>query len=493
MFITRFESAALAIVFALCVPAVGCAEGLRLAAGSPPEPGLRLRASDETQAKPPVRVEDTASGMDKFIPAAEVLGFSLLLNRYDYAVIDKQTFRTTYSSIKTNLHSRWVFDNDPFSVNQFLHPYQGTVFFGLARSAGVDYWRSLGYSIGGSFLWEIAGETTLPSINDLIATGIGGSFLGEPLYRMASLLLERGKEQPGFWRELGAAVVSPPLGFNRLVMGERYRAVFDSRDPALFTNWRVGGSNTNYLSGRGASQVFRPDEGIVDFHMAYGLPGKPGYEYRRAFDYFDFQFTGSSANMFESIMSRGLLVGRSYSAGDSYRGVWGLYGSYDYISPQLYRVSSTAVSLGTTAQAWLSSTVALQGTLLGGVGYGAGGAIHATAERDYHYGATPQALAAVSVIFGDRASLDFAARGYYISRVFSTEDRGSEHILRLDAAFNWRVHGPHGITLKYVASERSADYPDIDNRRQKVGTVSLLYSYLFDERFGAVDWRRGQP
>ena len=67
-------------------------------------------------------------------------------------------------------------------------------------------------------------------------------------------------------------------------------------------------------------------------------------------------------------MSRGLLVGTEYAAGDNYRGVWGLYGSYDYISPQMFRVSSTAVSLGTTAQWWISDNVALQGTALGGCG-----------------------------------------------------------------------------------------------------------------------------
>ena len=30
--------------------------------------------------------------------------------------------------------------------------------------------------------------------------------------------------------------------------------------------------------------------------------------------------------------------------GKDYRGIWGLYGSYDYISPQTFRISSTALS-----------------------------------------------------------------------------------------------------------------------------------------------------
>jgi glucose-6-phosphate isomerase len=63
------------------------------------------------------------------------------------------------------------------------------MYFDFARSSGLSYWQSLLYSIGGSELWETAGETGPPSFNDHVASGIGGSFLGESLFRMASLLL----------------------------------------------------------------------------------------------------------------------------------------------------------------------------------------------------------------------------------------------------------------------------------------------------------------
>lgn len=68
----------------------------------------------------------------------------------------------------------------------------------------------------------------------------------------------------------------------------------------------------------------------------------------------------------ESLNTRGLLLGRAYASGDATRGVWGLFGNYDYISPQVFRVSSTALSLGTTWQSWLAPAVALQGTALAG-------------------------------------------------------------------------------------------------------------------------------
>ncbi len=94
---------------------------------------------------------------------------------------------------------------------------------------------------------------------------------------------------------------------------------------------------------------------MADFSMAYGLPGQPGYLYLRPFDYFDFELYGLAENRstFENVMVRGLLFGKKYeSAADDTRGVWGLYGSYDYLSPQAYRLSTTA-ALGTTWQSWL--------------------------------------------------------------------------------------------------------------------------------------------
>ena len=123
------------------------------------------------------------------------------------------------------------------------------------------------YTLGGSFLWETYGEATRPSANDHLATGIGGTFAGEALFRMASLLLEHGGETPGFWRELGAAVLSPPTGFNRLVFGERFRPVFPSRDPAIFVRLRVGATLTTTVTN-GRPRAPPAAEGSADYYMA---------------------------------------------------------------------------------------------------------------------------------------------------------------------------------------------------------------------------------
>ena len=432
---------------------------------------------------------ETGAGRSYLIPALEIVGFDVLLNQFNRRYFDEPNeYHTNFSTIRRNLRRNWVTENDPFKVNQLGHPYQGSMYHGFARSAGLDYWPSLGYAFAGSIFWEIAGETTPPSKNDQIASGIGGSFLGEALFRMASLVLENANGTPRFWRELSAAAISPPLGFNRLAFGDRFRSVFSSRDAVYYSRAAVGVHITTQ-DDRGASRELKRNEVLADFSIDYGLPGKPGYQYKRPFDYFSFQGTASSANLVENILTRGLLIGKDYEVGRNYRGLWGLYGSYDYISPQIFRVSSTALSLGTTGQWWLTQQLALQGTLMGGMGYAAVGTIRGAGERDYHYGVAPQALLALRLIFGERASFDITAREYYVTRVSGADRAGHDNIGRIDASLNYRIHKQHAIAIRYLWSRRDASYPDLGDRSQTRGTVGVYYTLLGHDRFGAVEWR----
>src|SRR6185503_8566452 len=90
---------------------------------------------------PPPKVEhpDTAAQIEQNksygIPAAEIVLFDFLLNRFnrwkygsDYAV--------SRDSMRRNLRSGFVVDSDPYKTNQLGHPYQGSMYHGFARSAG---------------------------------------------------------------------------------------------------------------------------------------------------------------------------------------------------------------------------------------------------------------------------------------------------------------------------------------------------------------------
>jgi hypothetical protein len=445
----------------------------------------------------PVAGWGEGEGRSYWVPALDIVLFDVLLNRYNYYLTDlPEDYDVTSSSFEANRTGAWVYDSDPFDINQFGHPFQGSMYHGFARSAGLGYWTASLYTLLGSTAWEVAGEVTPPSVNDEFTTGLGGSFLGEPLFRMASLLLESGDHTSGFWRELGAAALSPSTGYNRLVYGDRFDGVFRSHNPAAYTRIAIGSnfdssvsSNVTDPNGVVVPQSYETGASVADFTIGYGLPGKPGYTYARPFDYFHFQFSASSSNVLENVMTRGLLYGTDYAWGDSYRGIWGLYGTYDYIAPQIFRISSTAVALGTTSQAWLSRKLALQGSVLAGVGYGSAGTIEGLGEKDYHHGLTPQALVALRLIHSDRTSLDFTGRSFHVTDTASDESGGRERIVRGDATLTVRVWNLHGLTLKYVASRRDASYPELGDTRQKVGAISVGYAYLGQTRSGAVDWR----
>jgi hypothetical protein len=437
---------------------------------------------------------ETGTGKSYLIPAMEIPAFLLLLN-----VVNRQVYHPKAVDYDVDLstfwengnHGHWVIDHDPFIINQFAHPYQGAMHYGFARSAGLNYWESLFYANMGSFLWEMGGETTNPSINDQIATGTGGSFLGEALFRMASLVLEGDGDKPELWQELGATMLSPSTGVNRLAFGDRFKTVFPSHNPATFWHLRLGANLNSGMNGQSGSSTISRYGAIADFSMAYGLPGKPGYSYKRPFDYFHFELAGlgNSDNPLDSIMIRGLLLGKKYEVGNDYRGIWGLYGGYDYISPHIIPVSSTSVSLGTTFQWWLSRVVALQGSVLGGVGYAAAGNVNQDGKNNYHYGVAPQGLLALRLIFGDRAMLDFTGRTYYLTGTGDNDRGRTEVIDRLNPGFTVRIYGRHALGLQYIASIRDAHYPDRADSHQKAGTVSLVYTLLGDSCFGAIEWR----
>ncbi|HEX4511376.1 MAG TPA: DUF3943 domain-containing protein, partial [Burkholderiaceae bacterium] len=125
-----------------------------------------------------------------WIPAAEIVGFDLAWSNLNRAFSGSHDYDVSWASIRHNLRGPWVVDDDPFSINQFGHPYQGSLYHGAARSMGLGYWSASALTFAGSAWWEITGERTPPSRNDQIASGIAGSFLGEPLFRMSHLVGE---------------------------------------------------------------------------------------------------------------------------------------------------------------------------------------------------------------------------------------------------------------------------------------------------------------
>ncbi|MEO8938408.1 MAG: DUF3943 domain-containing protein [Burkholderiaceae bacterium] len=430
---------------------------------------------------------DVAARKRYGVAALEIVGFDVLLNQANRRWSGSTDYDSNLTTIRRNLRSSWGVDHDPFRINQLGHPYQGSIYHGIARSSGLDYWESSAYTFAGSIFWEIAGERTRPSGNDQVASGVGGSFLGEALFRMASLVLENGQGRR-IWREVGAAAISPPTGFNRLAFGDDRETIFASHDAEYYSRAQVGVSRSSKDDAGLSASPQKRNEALAEFAIDYGLPGKPGYDYQRPFDYFAFQAAASTTGGVENVMTRGTLLARPYDLGSRYRGIVGVYGSYDYIAPPTFRISSTALSLGTTGQWNASDGITLQGSALFGVGYAAIGGVRSSDDLDYQYGVTPQSLLSVRAIVANKLSIDLTERDYYVSRIAAGDRGGHGSIGRFDASVTWRVSGPHALSVKYLGNRRNVSFPDLSGRRQTRSTIGVYYTYLGHDRFGAVDF-----
>ena len=225
------------------------------------------------QSAPVEQVEPARTEIRKsfLIPAVEIVLMDAAINAFGRMTYDDGSFEVTPSSIRRNLRGSWVVDDDPFQVNQVLHPYQGAMYHSAARSAGLNYWQSAAYTFAGSALWEIAGETTPPSINDQVASGIAGSFLGEALFRTANLLIDKSGGDVGVGRGLLVFLVSPPTGFNRTAFGDRFDGVFPTRDPAYDVRVHLGAETPLQWVEPGPGGDRRYDA-VIDLFMDTACP-----------------------------------------------------------------------------------------------------------------------------------------------------------------------------------------------------------------------------
>jgi hypothetical protein len=292
------------------------------------------------------------------------------------------------------------------------------------------------------------------------------------------------RESSGFWRGLGGTILSPPNGINHLIFGDRYQASSSSNDGATDLRLQLGATALVKTTAREAAPR-KLNTGIFGVSVDYGLPGRAQYAHKKPFDYFTMEATVSGARGAENVATRGLIVGSDYNS-EKVSGVWGLYGHYDYLANDAFRFSTTAASLGTSTQFWLSENAAIQTTVLGGVGFAAAQTVRGTEETDFHYGIAPQGLVAAKFIAGRRLSLDVSGREYYVTDVGGFGRGGHDRVTRGDASLALRLFGRHAISVAYRAARRTGFVPGFPNVTQRSDTVGVFYTILGSGGFGAI-------
>ena len=263
-------------------------------------------------------------------------GLNLGLLAFDHFVLKEDFAKVTLKTVRRNAKmGEWFWDSDYAYTNLFEHPYHGALYYNSARSNGLTFWQSAPFAVGGSLLWEIAGESELPSVNDFAATSFGGVAIGEVTHRLSSLVLnDRRRGFPRFLTELLAAAIDPPRGLNRVIRGDAWRI---RRSHHLYHDFKRVPIDLNFSSGWrhvNTSGIKKSSMNTVffDFSIRYGNAVPQRKE--RPYDYFMADarvVVGAHQNMLNRADIIGRLKGWQMSdSASTWQTGFGLYQFFGY-------------------------------------------------------------------------------------------------------------------------------------------------------------------
>ncbi|HQR16897.1 MAG TPA: DUF3943 domain-containing protein [Gemmatimonadales bacterium] len=412
----------------------------------------------------------------------ELMLVQLIPHYYNASVRDAVWAEVSAQSIKNNLVYPWEWDDNAFVNNQFSHPYHGSLYFNAARTNGYDFWESFAWPFAGSLMWEIAGEAWAPAPNDFLNTSFGGVVLGETFYRLSSLALDNtatGSERT--WREIGAAVLDPIRGFNRLLRGETHGI---SANPPDWRPSRVFGVLD--LGYRRTSNSFSfdsidagTDQWDAAFKFAYGDPvkdlsGTP-------FSYFALaaEIAGpppENSRLLSRLSAQGSIA--AWPLGASGHHQFALSMEYDYFSNPAVEYGGQSVLAGVVStfghpedDFWVQTNVLVDGVIIGATQSDYYGTLEG---RDYDYGPGVGALLSGRLFYKRRLQANLAYLGLWIHTVNGVDSEHYQDALTLEGRY-W-LTDRFGAGLSATRYSRHSVYADQADVSQDAGFFRAFVS-----------------
>ena len=444
--------------------------------------------------------------------ALEAFAINVGVQCFDQFVMNEEFAKISFHSIKHNIETGFVWDNDQFSTNLFAHPYHGGLYFNAARSHGMNFWESVPYSFCGSLMWETTCEIEPPAINDLMATTFGGVAIGEVTHRVSNLVFDdRLSGFPRFMREFLGTLICPIKGLNRILSGDAWRVrgkyykYHDyRRSPVSFSasaGYRYLADNNTLFRGEGNP--------YVRFNLVYGDPFDG--ETTKPYDYFTLDATfGLSSN--QPLITGLHLLGRLWSVPvEVSKGTemeFGIFQHFNYYDSQPvkdgtslvpYRISEAASfgpgiiyrfpQVGNLTR--FEQRVFLDGILLGGslTDY------YNVIDRDYNMGSGYSVKASSFMEFGKVATFQIGAdyyriftwKGYEGKDLATTDplylnaqgDKGNASLLVLNARFGLALSNRLNLDFNVSNYWRDTHYSYHDDVTSKTFDMSLGLQYKF--------------
>ncbi len=428
----------------------------------------------------PSALEDTLLMDKNFLrTTVEVIGINTLvwsLNRY-IREGGGEGFRIGFNSWKENLTNGFEWDDNNFDTNQYAHPYHGSLYFNAARSNGYSFWESVPFTFAGSFLWEYFGETHHPSMNDWIATSMGGTGMGEILHRFSKMVLDnRASGSERTWREIAGFAINPVGGFNRLIDGDASRRYPNSVE-RFALNYRsqmdIGVRQT------GEHMVWDYDTTRVYTHFQFDY-GDPFFgDMNSPYDHFDLdlQLNFGDKSLIGRVQSNGLLAGTFISETDNASHILAVWHHFDYFNSNQFDFGSQSLGGGLLSRFETESGLELRTCLdLSAIILGASTSNYPNLSgRDYDYGPGVTAYFTAEFISNGHHLLSVSHEQNFIHTV--NGNRSDHHIsistarLAVPLNKNWSIGAEYQLML---ADRIYEDYPDVSVRRPEIRLFTTL-------------------
>ena len=297
----------------------------------------------------------TGSRLPVIVPFGEVTFLNLFVWGWDRYVLQKDYAKTGPSYWERNFKEGWKWDDNHFAINFFGHPYQGSMYYAAARSAGYDFYASFFFALTGSWMWEEFCETEYPAPNDLIATSVGGTIYGEMLYRIATRAVS--KPGAGLLENLFAFAASPVATFQEWINGPSLtNPGYAPMEWSIYTGvgHRFG---DEYRYDQDADD--RSDNNWDSPSAFYGLNlvyGRPYRKIKEPFEYFTFSFVQdqSEDGMLMRVSSVGKLKNLNMRHNNTNWMDLAAYLHFDTFYGDLVEMSALSIGLGADVSVDLS-------------------------------------------------------------------------------------------------------------------------------------------
>lgn len=408
----------------------------------------------------------------------QALGVDVGIWAYNNYIANESWAKISIQSLKNNIDHGWVIDEDKFDVNQFGHPYQGALVYTSARAQGLNFWQSIPYPVLSSFIWEIGMETEYPSINDMITTPMSGITYGEISHRLSLLILGN---RPTVANEIGAFIVNPSLGLNRLIHGKK-RYPFAGLNAYDYHGGISLGGGSFLLDSK--SLLF--PQTFARFHIFYGNPFDKA-ALTKPFDYFTFvgivnfgikEFVGE-------VYSSGLLIRINSFARPNYSRLVGIFKNYDFMNHDDFKVSSSSIGLGLIQNIKfphrfsLFNEISASAIILGSAGDTSDEDVY---QRDYYYGPGVSGKIILMVTKQNLGNVYIRLKRYYIFNLEELNKSTYENVNLVKSGFQINVRHDFSFGGEFTAAMRQSIGNISINEFQRDSIFRLYFIYNFNSQ-----------